>query len=270
MAGLKAHHSQQPKVIEILDSDSDDDDSATDKSDRGDDSDVQLIIPAARVHVKAEAESQPGRRIPTNSDSSNSKRKGKERAVEPLIDPSRSSRSVQRDDLVGNAYSADYIDPAGSSTRIRHNLASSSHSAGLFQAEDYDVEDEDTGTAYARQLYEELNGSTYIDGDRQFPLLPLSKRKRSSSSTPSGESDSQLAARLAHEEEVAEARRKELEESDALYAKTVYAADELAERVRREKLEKTGEKVEKIAYQVTMDGDGKTIEGDEDAENMNQ
>ena len=50
----------------------------------------------------------------------------------------------------------------------------------------------------------------------------------------------------------------------------MYAADELAERVRREKLEKTGEKVEKIAYQVTMDGDGKTIEGDEDAENMNQ
>ena len=288
--------SRQPQIIEILDSDDEKehDSSATDNSD------VELVVPRAPPPPRASTSRSAQLTIPAStatSSTSNDKGKGRATDLDAAWDHYLSDLKTTT-----SAKNASLRDGVGSSSRD-----TSRHSRKLAKLRDNDnvhnsavvkretpadaYEDEDADAAYARRLYQELNGDLFdgyeqTDTGIEFSEIVSKKRKRYTPSSsgseldPGGahdyeeeggeESDEAFAARLAREEEQAEAKRKELEESDALYAKTVYAADEVADRIRREKLAKTGEKIEKIAYQVTMDGDGKTIEGDEDAENMNQ
>lgn len=83
------------------------------------------------------------------------------------------------------------------------------------------------------------------------------------------DADAKLAAQLLAEDQDSEVARREQEEADALYAKATYDAEELAVRKAAEARDK-GEKEKIIAFQVTMDAEGKTIEGDEDGDNLAQ
>lgn len=276
--------SREPQIIiEILDSDDekDHDSSATDNSD------VEFVAP--RAPAQRASISKSSRAVPTLPLNTNSKGKGKQRETETDLD---SAWQHFYGDLKPTTSAKDAsLEPRVGSSRIRHLEVAKPNTEVLEEQEENKVSeaDADPDAVFARKLQRDFDNQPYIVDGVDFGAAPgpgpgpgcSSKRKRHSPSSSNSESeddrllspvedDAAYAARLAREFEEAENKRKELEESDALYAKTVYAADELAEKVRRKKLDKTGEKIEKIAYQVTMDGDGKTIEGDEDAENMNQ
>jgi hypothetical protein len=86
------------------------------------------------------------------------------------------------------------------------------------------------------------------------------------------DADAAFAARLAAEEEEAHQALLAREASDELYARMTDKAEKLAgkvEEMRRKKGARAGNE-SKIIFQVTMDGEGKTLEGDHDADNAAQ
>lgn len=103
-------------------------------------------------------------------------------------------------------------------------------------------------------------------------LEPPLKRRRVNSTSSCAvdhyDSDARLAAQLAEEEEELENSRREQEEADELYARTIGRAEEIAARKAKAARERGEEKT--IAFQVTMDAEGKTIEGNEDGDNLAQ
>ena len=144
----------------------------------------------------------------------------------------------------------------------------------------------------ALRLFAELNGvteaeaaayiSTLIDNDSHItlpPMLPAVGTSASTNTTGAGrqdddhseqESDSQLARRTAREFEEQERRVRKQEEDDALYVQTLVHDEELAQKRARAARAASKVNESKIAFQVTMDSEGKTLEGDEDADNATQ
>ena len=311
-----------------------------------DDSDVEILSQPVKKRQPSKLDAKVGSGAAVADDApgarKNGKDKGKGRAV-------LAQHIIELDDTDDEAASrpgpssAAPLNPAiitspTPSTRTDHALT------GLDDGLEIDA---DTDAAYARQLFEAINGYAYADGPLldgavfhgavlNIAALPSASASTSSSALrplptfPDGhaapafalgdvagpssvplpgaypqqvsepvEDDATLAARFAAEEEAEweneKVRRAAQEKADELYARVTQQNEELAaKRVRqkdakkaqrkKQRLSGTGpstgsgvradsndsEEESKIAFQVTMDADGKTIEGDEDADNMAQ
>lgn len=87
------------------------------------------------------------------------------------------------------------------------------------------------------------------------------------------EDDASLASRIALEEEAKCNQLQVQEAQDAVYARAMAQAEALAERRWRETQKTEGKRrvnQSQIIFKVTMDANGRTVEGDEDAENAAQ
>lgn len=279
VAGPSRSQSESNKqIFEITSSDSNDE--ATD------DSDCELLPP----HASSKPEPKPARPLAVPA-SFNRDNKGKGRAEHAIIEiedslelppPKSTDRNASLSKGKGRAVSTIENDRSRDLDRSRYSQPRSD-SATLDYLDTAGDADADANAAFARRLYAQLNGERELDGGSKSQTLlpggfPSLKRKRSRSSSasststdvqPQDDDDAALARRLAQEEEQQQRALAAQEAQDELMARALHAADERAERVKREK-EKKGGKVEKIAFQVTMDGEGRTIEGDEDGENMLQ
>lgn len=142
---------------------------------------------------------------------------------------------------------------------------------------------------FARSLHEALNGTPWAEGENPSQSssshftscrkgIEGGEQPASSETKDSLLADEQFARRLQEDEEAeAKRRREEQEAADEAYARAMEAAERLAEKLERRRNQDqdvdgpaASASDSKIIFQVTMDAEGKTIEGDEDADNAAQ